>query len=100
MGMPRFKIYLRGENFLLSLDGEHGKYGFHACRIVRAADCETAKRIAIILVHKELNRDTTILNQSPQDRFRLTVVRLEKLSVLNFARKKSCQGFDFFSEDS
>ncbi len=50
--MQKFKVQLHGQNFLLSFDGEHKKFGFHATRFVTAENQQEAERIAIIQIHQ------------------------------------------------
>ncbi len=97
--MPRYKVYMRGENYLLSLDGEHGKFGFSTARIVKAQSAEEAERIALIRTHQELNSKAYIVNSTP-DAPRLKVEKLEQVGLFHFGRKAELQGFPFVSEES
>ena len=56
--MGRYKVQLRGENFLLDLDGEHSRFGFTATRVVNAASGEEARKIATIILYQELNQSS------------------------------------------
>ena len=95
--MGRYKILLRGDNFLLSIDGEHAKFGFYATRIIKSATLEQAERIAIIRVHQELNRNHQIVKNIP-DVPTVKVEKTEKMGVFQFVSKRNASGFTFHSE--
>lgn len=97
--MTRFRVYLRGENFLLNIDGEHGKFSFSAIRIVKSKTKKDAERIALIRLHHELNRIEQIVKNIP-DTPRLYSEQIEALKFFQFVRKKNCQGITFIKEDS
>ncbi len=95
--MGRYKVLLRGDNFLLSIDGEHAKFGFYATRIVRSDSFEQAERIAIIRVHQELNRNHQIVKNIP-DVPTVRVEKTEKMGVFQFVSRLNASGFSFHSE--
>lgn len=97
-GMSRFLVQLRGENCLLSLDGEHGKFAFNARRVIKAPSLEEAERIAIIRILQQLNKSEYIVKNTP-DAPQVTVVSTTKLGRLSFVSKKQTWGFDFFGVD-
>lgn len=96
--MSRYKVHLRGENFLLNLDGDHGKFGFSTARVITADNQEEAVRIAIIRVHQELNQSSNVIKDVP-DTPRIILDRVEKLKFFHFIKKKESCGFNFISED-
>lgn len=95
--MGRYKILLRGDNFLLSIDGEHAKFGFYATRIVKSVSAEQAERIAIIRVHQELNRNHQIVKNIP-DVPTVRVEKSEEMGPFQFFSKKNAAGFIYHSE--
>lgn len=97
--MGRYKVVLRGENFLLDLDGDHSKFRFTATRVVRAKSQEEAQKIAIILIYQELNQSRhTVKNiyNAP----RINSERVEKLRCYHLFRKKTLRGFNFIKDDT
>ncbi len=96
--MNRFKVQIQGENFLVNCDGEHKKFGFRAQRIIDANDMDSARKIAIIRVHQELNEsDFRIIENAESSRVRiLDIIGLNKLQRV---RKKSFAGFEFYPEE-
>jgi hypothetical protein len=95
--MGRYKILLLGENFLLSIDGDHAKFGFYATRIIKSESAEQAERIAIIRIHQELNRNHQIVKNIP-DVPTVRVEKSEKMGPFQFVSKRNASGFAFHSE--
>ena len=95
--LTRFKVHLHGENFLISCDGEHRKFGFHAARIIAASDIDSARKIAIIRVHQELNSAWKIIESA--DVPRVTVTEIQGLPRLQWVRKRLVDGFEFYPEE-
>ncbi len=96
--MARYKVLVRGDNFLLSLDGEHAKFGFYATRIVKSETAEDAERIAIIRIHQELNQSDHIIKNTadvPSVKVESTV----KIGPFRFIRKQHVRGFSFHREE-
>ena len=96
--MDRYKVLLRGDNFLLNLDGEHGKFGFYATRIVKSASLEEAEKNAVIRIHQELNKTRFIVKGmlgSPK----VSVEKSEKMGTFQFSFKKNVRGFNFHKEE-
>ena len=96
--MKRFRIQLRGENFLLDLDGEHGKFGLRATRVIRANTSQEAERIGLIQIHQELNQSSHIIKSTP-DAPRMIAETIDELKFYQFVSKKTLNGFEFFSEE-
>lgn len=96
--MKRYRIQLRGENFLLDLDGEHGKFGFRASRVIKAETQAEAERIALIRIHQELNRYAPIVKNTP-DAPRIILEQVKELKFFHLTGKNQSGGFDFVSEE-
>ena len=96
--MGRFLVHLQGENFLLSSDGEHNKYGFKAHRVVRADTAEEAERIAMIRILQELNRNEELIKNIP-DQPRIKVIESKKLGIWQPIWGIEVHGFEFFAEE-
>ena len=96
--MARYKVLLRGDNFLLNLDGDHSKFGFYATRIVKSASLEEAEKNAVIRIRHELNKSRFIV----KDLLYIPNVSVEKsemISFFHFSRKKNLRGFKFHKEE-
>ncbi len=52
--MKKFEVCIRGENFLIELDGEVKKHNFFAARFIEAKDSSTAVGMAMDSFRKEL----------------------------------------------
>ena len=96
--MKRYRIKISGENFLLDLDCDHGKFGFRAIRVIKADSPDEAKRIALILIRQELNRSAHIIKNSP-DAPRVFAEVIEELKFFQFASKKKNKRFEFICEE-
>lgn len=96
--MSRFRVQLRGKNFLLNIDGEPRKFGFSATRIVKALDIDRAKKIAIIRLHQELNNSDHRFVESP-DSPKVSIQQIDELGKLQLVRKKTVSGFDFYPDE-
>ena len=96
--MARFLVQVRGDSFLLSMDGEHGKFGFTASRVIEAGSREEAAQKAVIQIHQQLRQNEQIVKNIP-DLPRVSVVSTKKLGPLSGRSRKRNQGFDFFVEE-
>ena len=50
--MKTFRVFLRGENFILTFDGQQTRLGFYTTRFVQANNPEGAELIAVDLLSK------------------------------------------------
>ncbi len=96
--IKRFKVQLHGKNFLLNLDGELKKYGFHATKFVKAESPQEAEKIAVILMHQNPYFRKTVLN-GRVDPPKIGLEAIKEVSFLQFFAKKSTTGFTFYPED-
>lgn len=96
--MKRYRIQICGENFLLDLDGEHGKFGFSATRDIKAKNREDAERIALIKIHQELNQSAHIIKNTP-DSPRVFTESIKELKFFQLFKKNNYKRFDFISEE-
>ena len=46
--MKKFRVFVRGENFLINLDGVNQKLGFYTTRYVEAEDEEAAESAVMV----------------------------------------------------
>jgi len=96
--MKRYKIQLKGENFLLNFTGDPRKFSFQATKYLRARSPEDAEKMAIIMIRQtpEL-RDAVITEKS--DRPKIILESLREINSLHFLLKKSSTRLTFQAED-
>jgi hypothetical protein len=61
--MKKYKVFVRGQNFLLNLDGKAEKVGFYTTRFVEAKDDQEAEENAISTVRNEPTLREGVLNE-------------------------------------
>lgn len=61
--MKRYLVSLHGQNLLIKLRGELGKYGFHTKRYIEAKNDEQAERRALRLIFNDADLQRIILNR-------------------------------------
>jgi hypothetical protein len=96
--MRNFRVTLNGKNFLLDLNGEPMKFGFHATRYVKAETPEEASKIAIIRIHQHRILQESVMYEGV-DRPIIDVLEIREVNSLKFMLKKSESGLEFYSED-
>ncbi len=96
--MKRFRIELRGENFLLNLDGEPRKFGFHLSRYLRAVDAATAEKTAAIQVRQIPTLKQGVGNNS-EDPPRICLQQIREVNPLRFALCHKRQRFELCVEE-
>jgi hypothetical protein len=94
--MPLFKIRLAGDNFLIRLEGDPGKFGFFTTRFVDAADEAAAATRGLSAVWDEVLGKVELLNAAGDDP-RIGVERVERIEPYN--RPENDPGFAWFPED-
>lgn len=92
--MNIYRVLLRGENFLVALDGKAQKLGFYATRSVRAQDSGGAERLAVDLIRED-HQLGAVLNQ-PSDPPKIFAEEIDR--VLH-ASGDAASGFTFFPEE-
>jgi hypothetical protein len=96
--MKKYQVTIKGENYLLSLNGEIGKFGFTATRFVKARNPDEAEKMAKIIICHDEDLRGSIVNEGNGP----PLLKLEKLTEINFLSflwKKKTKGYSFFSED-
>jgi hypothetical protein len=61
--MRKFRVFVRGEHFLINLDGERRRVGFYTTRFVEAADENAAELAAIDLLRNDPQLVKGVLNE-------------------------------------
>lgn len=96
--MKRFLVELRGENFLLNLDGEPRKFGFQLSRYLRAVDVVLAEKIAAIQA-----RQIPVLKQrvgnNPEDPPRIVLQQIREINPFIFALRRKNLHFELLAEE-
>lgn len=96
--MKSYKVVLKGENYLLKVGREVGKFGFQATRFVRAANPQEAEKMAKIIVCHDADLRDNIINEGNGPPI-LTLEQLKEINILSFLFRKKKKGFSFYSED-
>lgn len=96
--MKKYRVRLNGRNFLLDLNGEPTKFGFHAVRYVKAKTPEEAAKIASILIHQNPILKESVMYESA-DRPVIEITEIKEVNFLKFKLKKSESDLQFYSED-
>lgn len=96
--MKNYQVLLRGENFLLNLDGDLRCFGFHTTRWIKARDEQEARKIAVILIRQDPHLQATQTNESSAPS-RILVEEIREISALRYLMKKSQKAFAFFSDE-
>jgi hypothetical protein len=63
-GMPRYKVEINGQNFLIHMEGQIAKYGFFTTRFVEATDSTAAENTAVQMI-RETQRLRELVRNAP-----------------------------------
>ncbi len=96
--MKCFQVDLKGENFLLNLDGEPRKFGFTLSRYLRAENAAVAEKTAIILA-RQLPTLKQVLVGDNEDPPRIIVQKTRGISPLKFAFRRRKPQFELHAEE-
>ena len=96
--MKRYRIEMRGENFLLNFDGEPHKFGFTLSRYIRAADVAVAEKIATIQARQLPSLKQGLCND-PEDPPRIRMEQIREVNPLLFALRHKKQVFELLAEE-
>ena len=95
--MKKYKVLVRGENFLMNVDGEDQKLGFYTTAFVEAQDEEEAEQRAIGLLRDDREFRRSVLNEQSDApmMFADEMHEVESFEGLHLPRT----GFSFFPEE-
>lgn len=96
--MKRYCIELRGENFLLNLDGEPRSFGFVLTRYLQAVDKATAEKTAVIQARQLPALQHGLCNDS-EDPARISLVSIREVNPLVFALRHKKVRFQLCAEE-
>lgn len=95
--MNKYRVIIKGHNYLLPYDGEPRKMGFTAVRVVRALNHEEAGQTALGLLVRDPRLVRDLLNGSA-DPSSLEIEAVQRLGLFrNLSRVP--QKLEFFFED-
>jgi hypothetical protein len=89
----KYRVLIKGQNFLLNKDGETPKTGFYTTRFVEAQDAKQAEAVAIELIKSDAKLADIVLNKRG-DTPRLHIEEVEEVK-----RLRSQVGYAFYSEE-
>ena len=96
--MKKYKVFVRGENFLINLDGVNQKVGFYTTRFVEAEDEKAAEYAVMDMLRGDLKLVKGVLNER-SDPPMMYAEEIEELkSFKGFPVPGT--GFTFYSEGS
>lgn len=84
--MKKFRVLVRGENFLLASEGAVKRFGFYTTRFVEALDKDEAERRAVESLRQEDRLRGGVLND-PSDPPMLFAEEIDEIS--SFGRRRS-----------
>jgi hypothetical protein len=92
----RFRVLLKGQNFLLSINGEPHKVGFFTTRVVGASTSEeaAARSLNAVWMDERLESRTNSPDEPPE----VTVEEVQEVPWL-FRRLRPPRGFSFYVLD-
>jgi hypothetical protein len=94
----KYSVIVRGENFILKIDGKTNTYGFVTTRNVRAFSVDDARDLAISLVENDY--DLQILMDDKQSHVKPPTLYVEEMYHLSWWEKLGGKGFTFFIEET
>ncbi len=94
----KYKVLVRGDNFLLNLDGKNQKLGFYTTRFVEAQNEEDAEERAIVLLRDDSKLRSGVLNEQSDSpvMFAEEIVELKSFDGL----KTPGTGFTFYPKEN
>ncbi len=95
--MKKYKVLIRGENFLLNRDGKDQKLGFYTTAFVEGQDEAEAEKQAIALVRGDQEFGKGVLNEKA-DSPMMFVEEIEELASFDGLYLPR-SGFSFYSEE-
>jgi hypothetical protein len=95
--MKKFRIFVRGENFLINLDGVNQKLGFYTTRFVEADDEEAAEYAVMDLLRSDPKLVKGVLNEEsdPPMMYAEEIEELQSFETFPIP----AHGFTFYPEE-
>ena len=95
--MKKYKVFVRGENFLINLDGANQKMGFYTTRFVEAEDEEAAEYAVMDLLRNDPKLVQGTLNEG-SDSPMMYAEEIEELESFKGFPVPG-MGFTFYAEE-
>ncbi len=95
--MKKYKVFVRGENFLMNLSGAPQKLGFYTTRFVEAANEEAAEYAVMDLLRADPKLVKSVLNEG-SDPPMMYAEEVEELKSFNGFLAPGT-GFTFYPEE-
>jgi hypothetical protein len=95
--MKKYKVLVRGENFLINLEGQDQKFGFYTTAFVEGEDKEQAEQRAMALLRNDKEFRRSVLNER-SDAPMMFVDEIDELQSFE-GLKLPRTGFSFFPEE-
>ena len=95
--MKKFRVLLRGENFLLKSEGSVKCFGFYTTRFVESPSKDEAEQIAVELIRNEDQLREGVLN-GQSDPPLLFAEEIEEISTFE-ADESRARGFTFYEDE-
>jgi hypothetical protein len=95
--MKKYKVFVRGQNFLLNLDGKAAKVGFYTTRFVEAQNDHKAEENAISTLRNDPDLRDRVLNEKT-DAPMLFAEEIEELDSFDGLTLPGT-GFSFYTDD-
>jgi hypothetical protein len=92
--MEHYRVFLRGENFILAVDGEVACLGFYTTRFVRAKGREAAETLAVDLI-----RGDSKLAEVRNPRDNPPMIYIEEIEEVVENEVQPNSGYSFFQMD-
>ncbi len=96
--MKRFRVFLRGENFLLSVEGTAKRLGFYTTRFLEAPDERAAEQQAVESLRQNEELRSGVLND-PSDPPMLFAEEIEEIPSFEGMEDRDL-GLAFFDDES
>lgn len=95
--MPKFRVRLNGQNFLLSVDGQPRRMGFYKTYFLQADDAEAAELMACDFVRGDDQLRPRVLNE-PGDRPLILPTAIDEIESFEGLTSLE-QGYVFYPEE-
>lgn len=93
--MPIFRTLIRGQNFVLALDGQPRRLGFFTTRFVQADDAAGAERAAVAAIRGDPELRANVRNARADP----PMIFVDEIAPVDAAPDAAGSGFAFFPEE-
>jgi hypothetical protein len=95
--MGKYKVFINGQNFWITIDGETKRWGFYTTRFVEAVSPKQAEKKAVQLIRDDPKLKENVLNDKSEPPM-MFVERIEPLNSFNGLPVPGT-GYTFYDED-